>query len=79
MGGDSWAEICWPRSGWRMRAPGLPVAETVGAMLTTLLAALTLAVHESLMAQGVSADDGHWIVFDIGWRSMNRCPRCRLC
>lgn len=51
---------------------GLPVAETIGAMLTTHLAALTLAIHESLVAQGLSAEEGHRIVYQIGWSIYER-------
>lgn len=58
--------------------PGLPVAETYGALLTTHLAALTLAAHESLMAQGQSAEQGHDIVYKIGWSIYERMSELPL-
>ena len=56
----------------------LPVAQTVGAMLTTHLAALTLAVHDSLVAQGISAEAGHDIVYRIGWSIYGRMSEIPL-
>ncbi|TDT72682.1 ubiquinone biosynthesis protein [Litoreibacter halocynthiae] len=47
--------------------PNLPVSETTGAMITTHLAAITLAIYESLVAQGQSADEAQSIVYQIGW------------
>lgn len=57
---------------------GLPVAETFGAMLTTHLAALTLAVQESLLAQDLSAAEGYQIVYDIGWSIYERMSEVPL-
>jgi predicted unusual protein kinase regulating ubiquinone biosynthesis (AarF/ABC1/UbiB family) len=57
---------------------GLPVAETSGAMLTTHLAALTLAIHKSLMAMGLSAEEGHRIVYRIGWSIYERMSELPL-
>lgn len=57
---------------------GLPAAETVGAMLTTHLAALTLAIHESLLAQGLSNEAGQQILYDIGWSIYERMSELPL-
>ena len=54
------------------------MAETMGAMLTTHLAALTLAVHESLVAQGLSPQVGRRIVYDIGWSIYERMSEVPL-
>ncbi|WP_154666820.1 AarF/UbiB family protein [Litoreibacter arenae] len=45
----------------------LRVAETTGAMITTHLAALTLAIYESLVAQGQSPEEAHGFVYQICW------------
>jgi len=45
----------------------VPVAETMGAMLTTHLGALTLAIHHALLAQGLTAAQSHKIIYQIGW------------
>ena len=66
----------WER--YEMLEADLPVAETNGAMLTTHLAALTLATHQSLMAQGLSAEEGHTIVYRIGWSIYERMSELPL-
>lgn len=58
--------------------PDLPVVETVGAMMTTHLAALTLALHESVVAQDQSAEQGHEIVYQIGWSIYERMSKMPL-
>lgn len=66
----------WDR--YEMLEADLPVAETIGAMLTTHLAALTLAAHQSLMAQGLSANESHRIVYRIGWSIYERMSELPL-
>tara|TARA_R110002096_G_scaffold2933_3_gene14945 strand:- start:4465 stop:6540 length:2076 start_codon:yes stop_codon:yes gene_type:complete len=56
----------------------LPVADTVGAMLTTHLAALTLAVHDSLVAQGMGVQDSYDVVYQIGWSIYERMSKIPL-
>jgi len=56
----------------------LPTAETIGAMLTTHLAALTLAIHESLLSQGLGAEEGQQIIYDIGWSIYERMSELPL-
>ena len=57
---------------------GVPVAQTVGAMLTTHLAALTLAIYQSLMAEGLSAKQAQGIVYQIGWSIYERMSELPL-
>ncbi|SFN98301.1 ubiquinone biosynthesis protein [Roseovarius lutimaris] len=57
---------------------GLAVEPTVGATITTHLAALTLACHDGLVAQGLTAEQGNSIVYDIGWSIYERMAQAPL-
>ena len=46
----------------------LDVEANLGAVFTTHAAAFTLALHESMVAQGLPVADSHRLLFDIGWR-----------
>ncbi len=48
--------------------PSVALQPTLGAVFTTHLAVATLAIHDTLLRHGVSADDSHRIIHDIGWR-----------
>lgn len=48
--------------------PEVPVAETVGAVLTTHLAAATLALYRALQSHGVDDGAAQGLIYDTGWR-----------
>lgn len=48
--------------------PTLPLERSLGAVFTTHLAVATLALHETLLRHGVSADESYRLIYDIGWR-----------
>lgn len=50
----------------------LSLAANMGAVITTHLAALTLALHQSLRARGRSEADSHALIYKIGWAIYRR-------
>lgn len=48
--------------------PSVPIERALGAVLTTHLAAATLAMHETLVRHGIAAEESHRLIYDIGWR-----------
>jgi len=48
--------------------PQVPVAATVGAVLTTHLAAATLALYRALQSRGVDDGAAQRLIYDTGWR-----------
>jgi ubiquinone biosynthesis protein len=48
--------------------PALPIERTLGAVFTTHLAALTLAMHETLLRHGFAAEESYRLIHDIGWK-----------
>ena len=48
--------------------PSVPVENTLGAVFTTHLAALTLAMHETLVERGIAQDASYQLIYDIGWK-----------
>jgi len=50
----------------------LPLAENAGAIITTHLAALTLALFQSLTARGWSESKSHALIYKIGWAVYQR-------
>ncbi len=47
--------------------PSVAIQPTLGAVFTTHAAALTLAMHETLLGRGISADESHRLIYDICW------------
>ena len=47
--------------------PSVSIQPTLGAVFTTHAAALILAMHETLLRQGVAATESHRLIYDIGW------------
>jgi ubiquinone biosynthesis protein len=47
--------------------PTVVLQPTLGAVFSTHAAALTLAMHETLLRHGVSAADSYRAIYDIGW------------
>lgn len=57
--------------------PSVSDQPTLGAVFTTHAAALILAMHETLLRQGVQAAESHRLIYDIGWsvyRQMGEPP-----
>ncbi|QQR89803.1 MAG: L-2-amino-thiazoline-4-carboxylic acid hydrolase [Myxococcales bacterium] len=50
----------------------LPIERTLGAVFTTHLALLTLAMHEALLGHDVSKDQSYQLIYDIGWKFYTR-------
>ena len=48
--------------------PSVAIQPTLGAVFTTHAAALTLALHETLLQHGVSSAESYRLIYDIGWR-----------
>lgn len=46
----------------------VPIERTLGAVFTTHLAALTLAMHEVLVPHGIPGADSYRLIHEIGWR-----------
>ncbi len=46
--------------------PSIPIEPTFGAVLTTHLAAATLAMHEVLLWHGLSTPESYRLIYDIG-------------
>lgn len=62
---DTWA-------GYDRLERDLPLAPNTGAILTTHLAALTLALHRTLVARGRSEAQSHEVIHAIGWDIYDR-------
>ncbi len=52
--------------------PSVPVQPTMGAVFSTHAAALTLAMHQTLLGHGMTATQSHRLLFDVGWRIYQR-------
>ena len=50
----------------------LPLESNMGAIITTHLAALTLALHRTLLARGRTEAESHELIHAIGWDIYNR-------
>ena len=50
----------------------LPLESNTGAIITTHLAVLTLALHRTLLAKGRSEAESHELIHAIGWDIYNR-------
>jgi ubiquinone biosynthesis protein len=48
--------------------PSVPIQPTLGAVFTTHIAALILALHEVLVRRGIPAKESYRLIYDIGWR-----------
>ena len=48
--------------------PSIAIEPTLGAVFTTHVAAVTLAMHEVLLRNEISPAESHRILYDIGWR-----------
>jgi ubiquinone biosynthesis protein len=48
--------------------PSVPIERTLGAVFTTHLAALTLALYETLRRHGITAEESYRLIHNIGWR-----------
>ncbi len=48
--------------------PSIAVASNLGAVFTTHLAAVTLALHEILVRHGIDPAESYRLIYDIGWR-----------
>lgn len=54
--------------GYYALEPSLPIERTLGAVFTTHLAVLTLAMHRTLQARGLDEETSYGLIHDIGWR-----------
>jgi len=48
--------------------PTVPIEHTLGAVFTTHLAALTLAMHEVLLREGIREQESYRLIYEIGWK-----------
>jgi ubiquinone biosynthesis protein len=48
--------------------PTVPIERTLGAVFTSHLAALTLAMHQVLLERGIGEEESHHLIYDIGWK-----------
>lgn len=46
----------------------VPIESTLGAVFTTHLAALTLAMHQVLLRYGVAPEESYRLIYAIGWK-----------
>lgn len=60
------------RAAYELLEHDLPLEQNAGAILTTHLAALTLALHRSLIARGWSEVQSHRVIHSIGWNIYGR-------
>lgn len=48
--------------------PSIAIQPNMGAVFTTHLAGVTLAMHEVLLRHGISAAESYRLIYDIGWK-----------
>ncbi len=48
--------------------PSITIQPNIGAVFTTHLAGVTLAMHETLLRHGIPAAESYRLIYDIGWR-----------
>jgi predicted unusual protein kinase regulating ubiquinone biosynthesis (AarF/ABC1/UbiB family) len=48
--------------------PSIAVQPTLGAVFTTHVAAVILALHDVLLGEGIPAGEAYRLIYDIGWR-----------
>lgn len=48
--------------------PSITIQPNLGAVFTTHLAAVTLAMHDILLRHGISPAESYQIIYEIGWR-----------
>jgi ubiquinone biosynthesis protein len=48
--------------------PSIAIQPTVGAVFTTHIAAVVLALHEVLLQHGVAPEESYRLIHDMGWR-----------
>jgi ubiquinone biosynthesis protein len=48
--------------------PSVAVQPTIGAVFTTHVAAVMLALHEVLLRRGIEAEESYRLIYDIGWK-----------
>jgi ubiquinone biosynthesis protein len=48
--------------------PSIAIQPTVGAVFTTHVAAVVLALHDVLLRCGAAAGESHRLIYDMGWR-----------